>query len=64
MIHYYAERCLERSPSLKEGIEMVMGAVQQKGLDCLLPYTVGNLAMPRFFELSGAINRMRTLQVK
>jgi predicted ABC-class ATPase len=64
MIHYYAERCLERSPSLKEGIEMVMGAVQEQGLDCLLPYTVGDLAMPRAFELSGAINRMRTLQVK
>jgi predicted ABC-class ATPase len=64
MIHYYAERCLERSPSLKEGIELVMRAVREQGLDCLLPYTVGNLAMPRVFELNGAINRMRTLQVK
>jgi predicted ABC-class ATPase len=64
MIHYYAERCLERSTSLKEGVELVMRAVQEKGLDCLLSYTVGNLAMPRPFELSGAINRMRTLQVR
>jgi predicted ABC-class ATPase len=64
MIHYYAEHCLNHSSSLKEGIEMVMGAVQERGLDCLLPYSVGNLAMPRVFELSGAINRMRTLQVK
>jgi predicted ABC-class ATPase len=64
MIHYYADRCLESAPSLKEGIEMVMRAVQEQGLDCLLPYTVGNLAMPRSFELSGAINRMRTLQVR
>ena len=64
MIHYYAERYLERAPSLKEGVELVMQAVLDKGLDCLLPYTVGNLAMPRSFELSGAINRMRTLQVK
>jgi predicted ABC-class ATPase len=64
MIHYYAERYLESAPSLKEGMELVMQAVQEKGLDCLLPYTVGNLAMPRPFELSGAINRMRTLQVK
>jgi predicted ABC-class ATPase len=64
MIHYYAERCLENSPSLKEGMELVLRAVQERGLDCLLPYTVGNLAMPRIFELSGAINRMRTLQVK
>jgi predicted ABC-class ATPase len=64
MIHYYAERYLERAPSLKEGVELMMQAVREKGLDCLLPYTVGNLAMPRSFELSGAINRMRTLQVK
>jgi predicted ABC-class ATPase len=64
MIHYYAERYLESAPSLKEGMELVMQAVQEKGLDCLLPYTVGNLAMPRAFEVSGAINRMRTLQVK
>jgi len=64
MIHFYAERYLESAQSLKEGMEMVMQAVQEKGLDCLLPYTVGNLAMPRPFELSAAINRMRTLQVK
>jgi len=64
MIHYYAERYLETSPSLKEGVELVMRAVQEKGFDCLLPYKVGNLAMPRPFEVAGAINRMRTLQVK
>jgi predicted ABC-class ATPase len=64
MIHYYAERYLENSPSLKEGLDQVMRGVYEKGLDCLLPYPVGNLAMPRIFELSGAINRMRTLQVK
>jgi predicted ABC-class ATPase len=64
MIHYYAEHYLERSISLKEGMERVMRAVQERGLDCLLTYPVGNLAMPRPFELSSAINRMRTLQVK
>jgi hypothetical protein len=64
MIHFYAERYLERAPSLKEGMELVMRALQEQGLDCLLPYPAGNLAMPRPFELSGAINRMRTLQVK
>jgi predicted ABC-class ATPase len=64
MIHYYAEHYLERSQCLKDGMELVMRTVQEKGLDCLLPYTVGNLAMPRIFELSGTINRMRTLQVK
>lgn len=64
MIHYYAEQYLERSTSLKEGMELVMRAVQEGGLDCLLPYTVGDLAMPRPFEVAGAINRMRSLQVE
>jgi predicted ABC-class ATPase len=64
MIHYYAERCLERSLTLKDGLEQVMRAVREQGLDCLLPYPVGDLAVPRPFELGGAINRMRTLQVK
>ena len=64
MIHYYAERCLERSLTLREGLEQVMRAVRVQGIDCLLPYPVGNLAVPRPFELGGAINRMRTLQVK
>jgi predicted ABC-class ATPase len=64
MIHYYAEHYVERSPSLKEGMELVMREVQEKMLDCLLPYIVGDLAMPRPFEVAGAINRMRTLKVK
>ncbi|UCC66391.1 MAG: ABC-ATPase domain-containing protein [Deltaproteobacteria bacterium] len=64
MIHHYAEKYLHRSGSLKEGIELVIKDVEAKGLDCLLPYKVGNLAMPRIFEMAGAINRMRSLKVK
>ncbi|MBW2038784.1 MAG: ABC-ATPase domain-containing protein [Deltaproteobacteria bacterium] len=64
MIHYYSEKCLHRSGSLKEGMELVMRDVQERGLDCLLPYKVGNLAMPRIFEMAGAINRMRSLKVE
>ena len=64
MIHYYAEKYLERAGSLKEGMELVMRAVQEGGLDCLLPYIVGDLALPRPFEVAGAINRMRTLKVR
>lgn len=63
MIHYYSEKYLRRSRSLKEGVELVMKDVEERGLDCLLPYKVGNLAMPRTFEVMGAINRMRSLKV-
>jgi len=63
MIHYYAEQYLEHSTSLREGMDLVMRDLHEQGLDCLLPYRVGDLAMPRPCEVAGAINRMRTLQV-
>lgn len=64
MIHYYSENYLEKTPSLREGLRMVMEEVQEKGFDILLPYRVGNLAMPRIYEVAGAINRMRSLKIK
>jgi predicted ABC-class ATPase len=64
MIHYYSEHYLEKTQYLKEGLTKVMEDVQEKGFDILLPYKVGNLAMPRIFEFAGAINRMRTLKIK
>ena len=64
MIHYYCEHYLEKSRSLREGLTKVMEDVKEKGFDILLPYKVGNLAMPRIYELAGAINRMRTLRIK
>jgi len=64
MIHYYSEHYLEKTQYLKEGLTKVMEDVQEKGFDILLPYKVGNLAMPRIYEVAGAINRMRTLKIK
>jgi predicted ABC-class ATPase len=64
IIHYYGEHYLEKSRSLKEGLTKVVEEVEEKGFDILLPYKVGNLAMPRIYEVAGAINRMRTLRVK
>ena len=64
MIHYYSEHYLEKTQYLEEGLTRVMEDVQEKGFDILLPYKVGNLAMPRIHEVAGAINRMRTLKIK
>ena len=64
MIHYYSENDLDKTQNLREGLTKVMEDVQEKGFDILLPYKAGNLAMPRIFELAGAINRMRTLKIK
>jgi predicted ABC-class ATPase len=64
MIHYYCENYLDKTQNLREGLTKVMEEVQEKGFDMLNPYKVGNLAMPRIYELAGAINRMRTLKIK
>jgi predicted ABC-class ATPase len=64
MIHYYSENYMDKGQNLREGLIKVMEDVYEKGFDILLPYKVGDLAMPRIYELAGAINRMRTLKVK
>jgi predicted ABC-class ATPase len=64
MIHYYSEHYLEKTQYLREGLTKLMEDVQEKGFDILLPYKVGNLAMPRIYELAGAINRMRTFKIR
>jgi predicted ABC-class ATPase len=64
IIHYYSENYLGKTASLREGLTKVMEDIQEKGFDILLPYKVGDLAMPRIYEVAGAINRMRTLKIK
>jgi hypothetical protein len=41
-----------------------MQEVEDKGLDILQPFKAGNLALPRIFEVAGAINRMRSLGIE
>jgi predicted ABC-class ATPase len=62
-IHYYAQHYIHRGLSLMEGLERCFQDLEEKGLDMLLPYRVGNLARPRIYEVAGATNRMRTLRI-
>jgi len=55
---------LGRTKNLREGLIRVMEDVVERGFDILLPYKVGNLALPRLYEVAGAINRMRTLRIR
>ncbi len=63
LIHYYAKHYIHGGLSLKEGLEGCFQDLEEKGLDMLLPYRVGNLARPRIYEVAGAVNRMRTLRI-
>jgi predicted ABC-class ATPase len=64
MIHYYSRNYVEKTQNLGEGLEKVMEDIYERGFDILLPYKLGNLAMPRIYELAGAINRMRSLKIR
>lgn len=59
MIHYFARHYARDCRSLVDGLRQVMADAEQFGLDRFSEYKVGNLALPRLFELAAAINRIR-----
>jgi predicted ABC-class ATPase len=59
MIHYFAQHYAADCETLVAGLEQVLADAQRHGLDRFSPYKVGNLALPRLFELAAAINRIR-----
>ena len=63
IIHYAALNFFDGKQTLQEALDAVYTRLSQEGLDTLLPYRVGNLALPRKIEAAQAINRMRTLHV-
>lgn len=64
LILLFAARYLPQAAGLREGIERMMRDVAADGLDAAMPSRVGNLALPRSFEVAAAINRMRSLKVR
>jgi hypothetical protein len=59
LILRYAKYHAEGSGSLVEGLQAALREAETRGLDILLPWKVGNLAMPRLLELAAAVNRIR-----
>lgn len=59
LIRHYAEHYGDMP--LCEGLGKTLADVEAQGLDILLPWKVGNLAVPRLHELAAAINRMRDI---
>ncbi|MEW6187030.1 MAG: ABC-ATPase domain-containing protein [Thermodesulfobacteriota bacterium] len=64
LLHLYADTFLENTKDLREGLEKTMAEIEEKGLDTLMPYKVGNLTKPRLFETAAAVNRLRSLKIK
>jgi hypothetical protein len=63
-MHLYESRYLSESADLKEGLEKAYQELEEKGLDGLIPYKVGNLVRPRLLETAAAVNRLRSLKIK
>jgi predicted ABC-class ATPase len=64
LLHLYSEKFQENTTTLREGLEKTLAEVEEKGLDILMPYKVGNLTKPRLFEVAAALNRLRSLKIK
>jgi hypothetical protein len=67
MIHYYATHYAFKQANVENNLtenltcnlKRILQEANEKGLDIFSPYKVGNLAMPRLYELNAAINRIR-----
>lgn len=64
IIYFYSKKYASKNYSLAEGLGLVMNDLEERGLDLLSHFKIGDLAMPRIFEIAGAINRMRSLKIK
>ena len=57
--------CQQHNPQQKSGLiaslQQALRQVEQRGLDILLPWKAGHLAMPRLYELLAAANRLRKM---
>lgn len=58
------DRCRQQDPEQRDGLlaslKQTLKQVEEQGLDILLPWKSGQLALPRLFELAAAANRIRT----
>lgn len=62
LINYYTEH-YAANYSMVEGLQLTLTDVEAQGMDIILPYINGGLALPRLHETVAVVNRMRGLQL-
>ena len=59
IMNFYAKELYGSSEGLTAGIDEVLSLINKTNLDSITDYKIGNLAMPRKYEIIAAINRIR-----
>jgi predicted ABC-class ATPase len=59
LIHLWATRHTDSGRTVTDGLRAALQEAEERGLDVLTPWPVGDLALPRLFELAAAVNRIR-----
>ncbi len=62
IMHYYANHYAHNNNPMIENLRDLFSRLQALGLDLVTPYKLGNLALPRLYEVAAAINRIRCNQ--
>lgn len=62
MMRYYYQHHWRPERDLIAGLSAVLAEVEGQGLDILSAFRVGDLALPRLYEVAAAVNRMRDTQ--
>lgn len=66
MLQHILDRVVNDNTTLPQVVDQVYHEVITKGLDAVSPYRghPGNMALPRKYEIAGALNRFRNLKIK
>jgi len=64
IIRFYGKHIAKEGIPLKKGLSEIIKMIEEEGFDTLAGYPVVDFAAPRIFEVSAAINRLRSLKVK
>jgi len=63
VIIYARNRYMDGKLSLKQLLDHLTQDLNNRGMDMLSPYPIGNYALPRSFEIAAAINRLPGLKM-
>ncbi len=64
ILRYYGHRTAASSIPMSQGIAQILEMVSREGFETITGQPIGNLALPRTFEVAAAMNRMRSLKVR